>query len=105
MKKFLLIAAVLLPFASAHAEITVKGDDFELSKDCVRLSGDNISVKSDDCTSKNWDKDKKGNASVHGDDNPGQGHKDKKTRRNNLFCIIKKGLRDASLFVFNVVQR
>ena len=75
MKKFLLIAAVLLPFASAHAEITVKGDDFELSKDCVRLSGDNISVKSDDCTSKNWDKDKKGNASVHGDDNPGQGHK------------------------------
>ncbi|ANQ22236.1 CG2 omega domain protein [Vibrio natriegens] len=81
MKKFLLIAAVLLPFASANAEITVKGDDFELSKDCVRLSGDNISVKSDDCTSKNWDKDKKGNASVHGDDNPGQGHKDKKDKK------------------------
>ncbi|TBT21582.1 CG2 omega domain protein, partial [Vibrio parahaemolyticus] len=54
MKKLLLLAAVLLPFASAHAEITVKGDDFELSKDCVRLSGDNISVKSDDCSSKNW---------------------------------------------------
>ncbi|CAH0531363.1 hypothetical protein CTH30272_03600 [Allocatenococcus thiocycli] len=83
MKKFLLLAAVLLPFASAHAEITVKGDDFELSKDCVRLSGDNISVKSDDCTSKNWDKDKKGNSSVHGDGNPGKGHnKDKKDKKN-----------------------
>ncbi|MBR9787941.1 MAG: CG2 omega domain protein [Vibrionaceae bacterium] len=81
MKKLLLIAAVLLPFASAHAEITVKGDDFELSKDCVRLSGDNVSIKSDDCTSKNWDKDKKGNASIHGDDNPGQGHKDKKDKK------------------------
>ncbi|EJG1082298.1 CG2 omega domain protein [Vibrio parahaemolyticus] len=83
MKKLLLLAAVLLPFASAHAEITVKGDDFELSKDCVRLSGDNISVKSDDCSSKSWDdKDKKGNASVHGDDNPGKGHnKDKKDKK------------------------
>ncbi|MGP8309037.1 CG2 omega domain protein [Vibrio sp. YIC-376] len=82
MKKLLLLAAVLLPLGTAHAEITVKGDGFELSKDCVRLSGDNVSVKSDDCTSKNWDKDKKGNASVHGDDNPGQGHdKDKKDKK------------------------
>nr|WP_242013509.1 hypothetical protein [Vibrio parahaemolyticus] len=54
-----------------------------MSKDCVRLSGDNISVKSDDCSSKNWDdKDKKGNASVHGDDNPSKGHnKDKKDKK------------------------
>ncbi len=82
MKKLLLLAAVLLPLSSANAEITVKGDDFELSKDCVRLSGDNISIKSDDCSSKDWgDKDKKGNASVHGDDNPGQGHKNKKDKK------------------------
>lgn len=83
MKKLLLLAAVVLPFSSAYADITVKGDGFELSKDCVRLSGDNISVKSDDCSSKNWnDKDSKGNSSVHGDNNPGKGHgKDKKDKK------------------------
>ncbi|WP_423839705.1 CG2 omega domain protein [Vibrio mytili] len=82
MKKLLLLTAILLPMTSAYAEITVKGDGFELSNDCVRLSGDNVSIKSDDCSSKNWnDKDKKGNASVHGDDNPGQGHKNKKDKK------------------------
>ncbi|HHF3258090.1 CG2 omega domain protein [Vibrio diabolicus] len=80
MKKALLLAAILLPLASAHAEISVKGDGFELSNDCVRLSGDNVSIKSDDCSSKQWkDKD---NSSVHGDDNPGKGHnKDKKDKK------------------------
>ncbi|HHX8272059.1 TPA: CG2 omega domain protein [Vibrio diabolicus] len=86
MKKALLLAAILLPLASAHAEISVKGDGFELSNDCVRLSGDNVSIKSDDCSSKQWkDKDNKGNkgnSSVHGDDNPGKGHnKDKKDKK------------------------
>ena len=61
MKKALLLVALILPLASAHAEISVKGDGFELSDDCVRLSGDNVSIKSDDCSSKQWnDKDKKG---------------------------------------------
>ncbi|MHA7229804.1 CG2 omega domain protein [Vibrio campbellii] len=83
MKKLLLLAAVLMPLApAAYADITIKGDDFELSEDCLRLSGDNVSIKSDDCSSGKRDKDHKGNASVHGDDNPGKGHdkgkKDKK---------------------------
>ncbi|HHF2912183.1 CG2 omega domain protein [Vibrio parahaemolyticus] len=83
MKKALLLAAIIMPLASAHAEISVKGDGFELSNDCVRLSGDNVSIKSDDCSSKQWkDKDNKGNSSVHGDDNPGKGHnKDKKDKK------------------------
>lgn len=83
MKKALLLVALILPLASAHAEISVKGDGFELSDDCVRLSGDNVSIKSDDCSSKQWkDKDNKGNSSVHGDDNPGKGHnKDKKDKK------------------------
>lgn len=99
MKKLLLLAAVLLPFASAHAEITVKGDDFELSKDCVRLSGDNISVKSDDCSSKNWDdKDKKETLACMAMTTQVKGiTKIKKTRRNKHFCS-KKGLRDCKPF-------
>ena len=83
MKKLLLLAAVLMPLApAAYADITIKGDDFELSDDCLPLDGDNVSIKSDDCSSGKHDKDHKGNASVHGDDNPGKGHdkakKDKK---------------------------
>lgn len=83
MKQILLLTAVLLPLSPAYADITVKTNNFELSDDCVRLSADNVSIESDDCKSKKWDgKDKKGNASIHGDDNPGKGHnkakKDKK---------------------------
>ncbi|MHA2708760.1 CG2 omega domain protein [Vibrio owensii] len=83
MKKLLLLAAVLMPLApAAYADITIKGDDFVLSEDCLRLDGDNVSIKSDDCSSGKHDKKHKGNSSVHGDDNPGKGHdkgkKDKK---------------------------
>ncbi|KIF50362.1 hypothetical protein [Vibrio owensii] len=83
MKKLLLLAAVLMPLAPvAHADITIKGDDFELSEDCLRLNGDNVSIKSDDCSSGKHDKDHKGNSSVHGDNNPGKGHdKDKKDKK------------------------
>ncbi|AXY00616.1 CG2 omega domain protein [Vibrio alfacsensis] len=82
MKKLLLLTAMLMPLAPAYADITIKGDGFELSEDCLRLDGDNVSVKSDDCSSKKHDKDHKGNASVHGNDNPGKGHdKDKKDKK------------------------
>ncbi|NVK42280.1 MAG: CG2 omega domain protein [Oceanospirillaceae bacterium] len=73
-KKLLLIAVALLPFSLAQAEITVSTDNIEISKDCMKLEGDNIQVKSDDCKSDKFDKDDKENRSVHGDDNPGQGH-------------------------------
>ncbi len=73
-KKWLLIASLLLPFSIAQAEITISTDKIELSKDCMKLDGDNIQVKSDDCSSGKFDKDDKENRSVHGDDNPGQGH-------------------------------
>ncbi|BCN24718.1 CG2 omega domain protein [Vibrio alfacsensis] len=82
MKKLLLLTAMLMPLAPAYADITIKGDGFELSEDCLRLDGDNVSVKSDDCSSKKHGKDHKGNASVHGNDNPGKGHdKDKKDKK------------------------
>ncbi|MBY6237103.1 CG2 omega domain protein [Vibrio harveyi] len=86
MKKLLLLAAVLMPLApAAYADITIKGDDFELSEDCLRLDGDNVSIKSDDCSGKH-DKGKgkgKGNASIHGDDNPGKGHGNDKGKGKN----------------------
>ncbi|EPF7976785.1 CG2 omega domain protein [Vibrio harveyi] len=82
MKKLLLLAAVLMPLApAAYADITIKGDDFELSEDCLRLDGDNVSIKSDDCSGKH-DKGK-GNASIHGDDNPGKGHGNDKGKGKN----------------------
>ncbi|CAH1202391.1 CG2 omega domain protein [Vibrio harveyi] len=84
MKKLLLLAAVIMPLApAAYADITIKGDDFELSEDCLRLDGDNVSIKSDDCSGKH-DKGKgKGNASIHGDDNPGKGHGNDKGKGKN----------------------
>ncbi|ELI0637398.1 CG2 omega domain protein [Vibrio harveyi] len=84
MKKLLLLAAVLMPLApAAYADITIKGDDFELSEDCLRLDGDNVSIKSDDCSGQH-DKGKgKGNASIHGDDNPGKGHGNDKGKGKN----------------------
>ncbi|MGR5067075.1 MULTISPECIES: CG2 omega domain protein [Vibrio] len=85
MTKLLLLTAVLMPLAPAYANITIKGDDFELSEDCLRLNGDNVSIKSDDCSSgKNnkGNKGDKGNSSIHGDDNPGKGHdKSKKDKK------------------------
>lgn len=82
-KKLLLIAAVtLLPLSVAQAEITISTDKMEISKDCIKLEGDNVQVKSDDCSSGKFDKGDHDNRSVHGNDNPGQGHdkgkKDKK---------------------------
>ncbi|HGY9567070.1 TPA: CG2 omega domain protein [Vibrio harveyi] len=84
MNKLLLLAAVLMPLApAAYADITIKGDDFELSEDCLRLDGDNVSIKSDDCSGQH-DKGKgKGNASIHGDDNPGKGHGNDKGKGKN----------------------
>lgn len=85
MKKLLLLTAVLMPLTPAYADITIKGDGFELSEDCLRLDGDNVSIKSDDCSSGKHNKGNNGNksnSSIHGDDNPGKGHnKDKKDKK------------------------
>lgn len=78
--KWILIAAVLFPLSLAQAEITISTDKLELSKDCKKLDGDNIQVKSDNCKSDKFDKGDKENRSVHGDNNPGKGH-DKKDKK------------------------
>ena len=54
----------------------------EISKDCLKLEGDNVQIKSEDCQSSKFkDKDDNENRSVNGDNNPGKGHsKDKKDK-------------------------
>ena len=82
MNKFILLAVLLIPLTSAYADITLEGDNFELSDDCMRLGGDNLSITSEDCASGKHDSKHKDNASVHGGDNPGKGHdKDKKDKK------------------------
>ncbi len=74
-KKVLMItAAVLFPLSAAYADITVTGDNIEISKNCIKLESENVTVKTDDCRSDKFDKDKHENRSVHGDNNPGKGH-------------------------------
>ncbi|MGR5118576.1 CG2 omega domain protein [Vibrio astriarenae] len=74
MKRLVVLAALFLPMM-ALADITISGDKMELSKDCVRLDGDNVKIKSDECESSKGKHGKDGdNRSVHGDDNPGKGH-------------------------------
>lgn len=82
MKKILLTTTfMLVPFSIAQAEITVSTDNIEISKDCIKLEGENVTVKSDDCRSDKFDKDKHENRSIHGDNNPGKGHdKDKRKK-------------------------
>ncbi|MDF2153773.1 CG2 omega domain protein [Vibrio sp. CAU 1672] len=82
MKNLLLIAALLVPVATASAEVKVSGKGIELSKDCVRVEGENVSIKSDDCKSGKYGDREHENRSIHGDNNPGQGHnKDKKGKK------------------------
>ena len=73
-----LVAFILFPVSAVHAEITVSGDNIEISKDCIKLESENVTVKTDDCRSDKFDKKDHENRSVHGDNNPGKGHdKDK----------------------------
>ncbi|HIF9109287.1 TPA: CG2 omega domain protein [Photobacterium damselae] len=66
---------VLITSFAASADIKISGDGFEFSKDCIKLSSDNISIKSDDCYDHPGNKDKNhSNRSIHGDNNPGKGH-------------------------------
>lgn len=85
MKKSLLLAALLLPCSVAYADISISTDKMEVSKDCLKMDGDNIKIKSEDCDPEKGKGQMDGeNRSVHGDDNPGQGHnKDKKDKKGN----------------------
>jgi len=81
IKRLLYVLVLLLPLSIAQAEITISTNKMEISKDCLKLEGDNVQIKSEDCQSGKFDKDKddKENRSVNGDNNPGKGHdKDKK---------------------------
>ncbi|MCW8328791.1 CG2 omega domain protein [Photobacterium sp. SDRW27] len=81
MKKWLAII-FFLSLGSAQADVKISGDGFELSKDCLKLESDNVKISSEEC--EEWKKKNKGNSSVHGDNNPGQGNKkDQKGKKNN----------------------
>lgn len=82
LKKLLLIAFTLLPISYAQADVSISGDGFELSKDCLKLESNNIKINSEDCSDgKGKSKGDKQNSSVHGDNNPGKGNKDKKEKK------------------------
>ncbi|WP_394240310.1 CG2 omega domain protein [Vibrio astriarenae] len=80
MRTVLLMSAFLFPIL-ASADVTISGDKMELSKDCLRLEGDNVKITSEECKSSKNKHDKDGdNRSVHSDDNPGKGHGKKKDK-------------------------
>lgn len=74
MQNTILIALLTLLFANpTTAEITIKGNGFELSNDCLKMEGENFLIRTDECDE--WRKNHHDNRSVHGDDNPGKGNK------------------------------
>lgn len=80
MNKWILLAA-LLPLASAQAAIKVSGGGFELRQECIELTTANVKISSDECSSGKAHKGKNGNRSIHGDNNPGKGHKQGKQKK------------------------
>ncbi|GMQ48202.1 CG2 omega domain protein [Vibrio sp. 10N] len=77
MRNLLLIfAALLLPVSASYAGISIKGDNLELSEDCISYESDRVRIESEECDNKHHKK--KDNSSVHGKKNPGKGHDKKK---------------------------
>jgi hypothetical protein len=77
MRNLLLIfAALLLPVSASYASISIKGDNLELSKDCISYESKRVKIESEECDSKH--RKGKNDRSVHGKDNPGKGHGKKK---------------------------
>lgn len=71
MKKTLLALAIFY-VTVVHGETTISVGDVKIGNDCVDVKSGDVSVKSGDCGGKK--KGTRENRSIHGDNNPGQGH-------------------------------
>ncbi len=76
MKKWIVLLWVLPVFA-VQAELSISGSGFELSSNCVELETGGVKLSSDECSRAKF-KGHSGNRSVHGENNPGKGHKKNK---------------------------
>lgn len=77
MKKAYFILPALFFSLSASADLSIKGDGFELSEKCLKLEGEHFQIQTKEC--EEWrEKHGKENRGMQSGNNPGKGHdKDK----------------------------